>query len=105
MPTCKWPINTIKRASWIATSSFSPRPWPKARKRPRLHLKLGNAYEEAQKFGQAVAQWRMVLDLEPDHPQRMNLLNLIDKYRNETPMKVVPKAEKEKGKATESKKK
>ena len=69
-----------------------------------LHLKLGSAYEEAQKFGPAVAQWRMVLDLEPDHPQRMNLLNLIDKYRSETPMKVVPKAEIKKEKAAEKKK-
>jgi tetratricopeptide (TPR) repeat protein len=45
-----------------------------------LHLKLGNAYEEVQKYTEAVAQWRMVLDLESDHPQRMKLLNLIDKY-------------------------
>jgi tetratricopeptide (TPR) repeat protein len=70
-----------------------------------LHLKLGNAYEEAQKFGPAVAQWRMVLDLEPDHPQRMNLLNLIDKYRSETPIKVAPKAEPKKDKGAEAKKK
>jgi tetratricopeptide (TPR) repeat protein len=69
-----------------------------------LHLKLGNAYEEAQKFGQAVAQWRMVLDLEPDHPQRMNLLNMIDKYRSETPIKVAPKAEKKVEKNPEKKK-
>jgi tetratricopeptide (TPR) repeat protein len=68
-----------------------------------LHLKLGNAYEEAQKFGPAVAQWRMVLDLEPDHPQRMKLLNLIDKYRSETPIKVVPKAEVKKEKGAEKK--
>jgi tetratricopeptide (TPR) repeat protein len=68
-----------------------------------LHLKLGNAYEEAQKFGLAVAQWRMTLDLEPDHPQRMNLLNQIDKYRNETPIKVVPKSEPKKEKAPEKK--
>ena len=46
-----------------------------------LHLKLGNAYEEARKYDLAVVQWRMVLDLEPDHPQRMTLLNLIGKYR------------------------
>jgi tetratricopeptide (TPR) repeat protein len=45
-----------------------------------LHLKLGDGYEEAQKFSEAVAQWRMVLDLESDHPQRMKLLNLIEKY-------------------------
>jgi tetratricopeptide (TPR) repeat protein len=45
-----------------------------------LHLKLGYAYEEARKFDQAIGQWRMVLDLEPDHPQRMKLLNLVEKY-------------------------
>ena len=33
-----------------------------------LHLKLGNAYEEARKLDKAIAQWRMVLDIEPDHP-------------------------------------
>lgn len=46
-----------------------------------LHLKLGNAYEEARKYDKAVVQWQMVLDLEPDHPQQMKLLNLIQKYR------------------------
>ena len=56
-----------------------------------LHLKLGNAYEEAQKFTDAVAQWRMVLDLEQDHPQRMKLLNLIDKYTSGTMLTVPPK--------------
>jgi len=45
-----------------------------------LHLKLGYAYEEAQKYQEAMAQWRMTLDLEPDHPERMKLLNLIEKY-------------------------
>lgn len=47
-----------------------------------LHLRLGDAYEEIQKYDQALAQWRMVLDLEPDHPRRMKLLNLIAKYRD-----------------------
>ncbi len=46
-----------------------------------LHLKLGDAYEEAEKPKQAVAQWRMVLDIEPEHPQRMKLLNRIEKHR------------------------
>lgn len=44
-----------------------------------LHLKLGYAYEEAQQPAKAIAQWRMVLDLEPDHPERMKLLNLLEK--------------------------
>jgi tetratricopeptide (TPR) repeat protein len=45
-----------------------------------LHLLLGNAYEEAQKYDKAVTQWKMVLDLEPDHPKRIELVNLIDKH-------------------------
>lgn len=47
-----------------------------------LHLRLGNAYEEARMHDLAVAQWRMVLDLEPDHPQRMALLALIARDRS-----------------------
>ncbi|MGE5610934.1 MAG: tetratricopeptide repeat protein, partial [Bacillota bacterium] len=47
-----------------------------------LHLKLGNAYEETSRFGEAIVQWQMVLDLEPDHPKRLDLLNSINKYRN-----------------------
>ncbi len=45
-----------------------------------LHMKLGNALEEAKTFGPAVQQWRMVLDLEPDHADRTKLLNLIKKH-------------------------
>jgi len=48
-----------------------------------LHLKLGSAFEEDQQYAKAIAQWQMVLDLEPDHPQRMELLNLIGKYRKQ----------------------
>lgn len=48
-----------------------------------LHLKLGHAYEESQNYAKAMAQWRMVLDIEPEHPQRMALINLITKYKNE----------------------
>ncbi len=55
-----------------------------------LHLKLGLAYEEAQKYDQAIAQWRMVLDIEPDHPERIKLLNLIEKYRDRATMTIVP---------------
>lgn len=44
-----------------------------------LHLKLGNAYEEARRYEEAAQQWRLVLDLEPDHPQRTKLLNQIRK--------------------------
>ena len=45
------------------------------------HLKLGYAYEEAQKYPEAIMQWRMVLDLAPDHAKRMELLELIRKHR------------------------
>ena len=46
-----------------------------------LHLKLGYAYEEARTYDLAVVQWQMVLDIEPDHAERMKLLNLIGKHR------------------------
>ncbi len=46
-----------------------------------LHLKLGNAFEDAQQHGKAIQQWNMVLDLEPDHPERTQLLNRIEKAR------------------------
>jgi tetratricopeptide (TPR) repeat protein len=45
-----------------------------------LHLKLGNAFEDARKYEDAVQQWRLVLDLEPEHPDRTRLLNLIRKH-------------------------
>jgi tetratricopeptide (TPR) repeat protein len=56
-----------------------------------LHLRLSYAYEEMHKYDQALAQWRMVLDLEPDHPDRLKLLNLIDKYRTGASPLVPPK--------------
>jgi len=67
-----------------------------------LHLKLGYAYEEARKFDPAIGQWRMVLDLEPDHPQRMKLLNLVEKYAGGAKMTVAP-AEKTKGEGAKEK--
>jgi tetratricopeptide (TPR) repeat protein len=48
-----------------------------------LHLKLGHAFEEGQEYAKAIMQWQMVLDLEPDHPKKMELLNLIEKYRKQ----------------------
>ena len=44
-----------------------------------LHLKLASALDEAKQYDRATEQWRMVLDLEPDHPQRTELLNQIKK--------------------------
>ena len=52
-----------------------------------LHLKLGYAYEEARKYDLAVVQWRMVLELEPDHADRMKLINLIGKHEVSAPAK------------------
>ncbi len=46
-----------------------------------LHLKLGEALEEAKRYDEAIVQWQMTLDLEPEHPQRTKLLNQIKKYR------------------------
>ncbi|MHC4389051.1 MAG: tetratricopeptide repeat protein, partial [Planctomycetota bacterium] len=57
-----------------------------------LHLKLGHAYEEAQKYAKAIAQWQMTLNLEPEHPDRMELLNLIEKYRKQLTEPVKRKA-------------
>ncbi|HUS91917.1 MAG TPA: tetratricopeptide repeat protein [Phycisphaerae bacterium] len=54
------------------------------------HLKLGYAYEETRRYGEAVVQWQMVLDLQPDHPKRLDLLGLIRKHRrdaDQTPAK------------------
>ena len=45
-----------------------------------LHLKLATAFEEARKYEDAVQQWRLVLELEPEHPDRTRLLNLIRKH-------------------------
>ena len=49
-----------------------------------LHLQLGDAYQELQKYPQAVTQWKMVLDLEPEHSKRLELLNLMGKYTKAT---------------------
>ncbi len=64
-----------------------------------LHLKLGNAYEENRKLNEAIGQWRMVLDIEPDHPQRTKLLNLIEKYTAN--LKVVVPSARQKGMSSE----
>lgn len=56
-----------------------------------LHLKLGHAFQENQEYDKAIAQWQMVLDLEPDHPERMELLNLIGKYKKQPSESANPK--------------
>jgi|GEM_PF-6976589 len=42
-----------------------------------LHLRLGDALAEADRNAEAVVQWRMVLDLQADHPKRLELLGRI----------------------------
>lgn len=42
-----------------------------------LHLRLGDALHEADRTSEAVVQWRMVLDLQADHPKRLELLSRI----------------------------
>jgi len=42
-----------------------------------LHLQLGDAYWQASKRDQAIQQYKLVLELAPDHPQRVRLLNRI----------------------------
>ena len=49
-----------------------------------LHLQLGDAFAEVQKYTDAVTQWKMVLDLEPEHPKRLELLNLMGKFSKPT---------------------
>lgn len=56
-----------------------------------LHLLLGSAYEEAQKYDLAVTQWKMVLDLEPEHPKRIELVNLVGKYSRQPATKPTTK--------------
>lgn len=43
-----------------------------------LRYKLGNALSEAQRRGEAAAQWQVVLQLEPYHPDRERLLKLLN---------------------------
>jgi tetratricopeptide (TPR) repeat protein len=43
----------------------------------RLHLTLGDAYWLENERSQATAQYKLVLELEPDHPDRVRLLNRI----------------------------
>jgi tetratricopeptide (TPR) repeat protein len=56
-----------------------------------LHLQLGDAYQELQQYASAVTQWKMVLDLEPEHPKRLELLNLMTKHSRSTTQPSVQK--------------
>lgn len=48
-----------------------------------LHLQLASDYEVVESFKKATLHWQMVLALESDHPQRIDIVNLIEKYRNQ----------------------
>ncbi|HUT59853.1 MAG TPA: tetratricopeptide repeat protein [Phycisphaerae bacterium] len=43
----------------------------------KLHLTLGDAYWQAKKRPEAIEHYKLVLELEPDHPERVRLLNRI----------------------------
>ena len=45
-----------------------------------LHLMLAEACRETKDYAGAVKHWRMVLEIEPDRPDRTELINLIRKY-------------------------
>ena len=95
---CKWPISINQSGELDRYIEFLAKAVAESPQTASLHLKLGNAMKKSQKFTEAVAQWRMVLDLEPDHPQRMKLLNLIDKYTSGTMLTVPPKDDRPKPK-------
>jgi tetratricopeptide (TPR) repeat protein len=44
------------------------------------HLLLGDAYRDAKDYPNAVMHWKLVLELEPDRPDRIEILNMIDQY-------------------------
>ncbi len=47
------------------------------------HLMIAYAYRDAKDYKQAVAHWKTVLEIEPDRPDRIELLNLINRYATE----------------------
>jgi tetratricopeptide (TPR) repeat protein len=44
------------------------------------HLLLANAYRDAKDYANAVTHWKLTLELEPDRPDRIEILNLIQQY-------------------------
>ena len=44
------------------------------------HLLIANACRDAKDYPTAVKHWKLVLELEPEHSERIELLNLISKY-------------------------
>ncbi len=48
-----------------------------------FHRSLGNAYLKQKEFAKAVDQWKLVLEINPDHPEQMTLMNLINRHQPE----------------------
>ena len=49
----------------------------------QFHLELGDAYYRQKAYPEAAAQWKMALDLQPDHPEQMRIINLINQLTRE----------------------
>ena len=49
----------------------------------QYHLDLGDAYYRLEDYENAATQWRMTLDLQPDHPEQMRLINLLNELERE----------------------
>lgn len=47
-----------------------------------FHRSLGDAYLKQEDFAKAVEQWKLVLEINPDHPEQMTLMNLINKHQS-----------------------
>jgi len=47
----------------------------------RLHYRLGNAFWEAGQKIPAARHWQLTLELEPNHPDRLRMLELIRAVR------------------------
>jgi tetratricopeptide (TPR) repeat protein len=47
-----------------------------------LHYRLGNVYWETRRAADAAGQWRITLELRPDHPDRRRMLTLIRSTMN-----------------------
>jgi tetratricopeptide (TPR) repeat protein len=46
-----------------------------------FHHSLGDAYLKQEDFSKAVDQWKLVLEINPDHPAQMTLMNLINRHQ------------------------
>ena len=63
------------------TVDFMKKALQESPKNAGLHLRLATDYEEIEEFKDASRHWNMVLALESDHPKRVEIINLLEKYR------------------------